>query len=101
MQQKAVFELKDGPVNGLLVEFSAQRYCSERLCFATCKNGRAVRAGQVTYFAPDRANVGAFAPVQTNFFIKGNIANRIVLHVVVIFLDEGGFFIALLFAEGI
>ena len=58
-----------------------------------------MRAGQWTYLAPDGADIGGLAAVETLAFVQDAAAHSLLLHVVVVAVDEGSLLFQLLFGE--
>ena len=99
VEQETLFALVEHVVEDLLVELGAEGHSGQRLCLAAGEHCRSVRAGDIVGLAPDGADLGGLAAVQTDTFVEDATAHSLALHIVVVAFYEGGLLVAGLFGK--
>ena len=88
VKQETLVFAYENVVNQFLVQFGTQRTGSQGLCLTTGEDGTSVRTGQRTCLTPDGAYLIGLTAVETDTFVQDATTHGILLHIVVVTVDE-------------
>ncbi len=101
VKKEAFATLVEHVVKNLLVEFGTEGNGGEALCLTTGEDCRSVRSGNIVDLAPDGADFGGLAAIETHTFIEDAAAHGFFFNVVVVALYKGCFFVAYVFGKSV
>ena len=88
MQHQTAMSVQHWSIQQLLIHFTTQSNCSQRLSFSASKYGRTVRCWQIIYFSIDRTNLGSRTTIQTTTAIQDHFTHLVVFCFVEVFLGQ-------------
>ena len=88
MQQEFVCTLNQSLIYDLLIATCTEGNSTQTLSLTAGENRASVRAGQVTYLAPDRTNLRGLTAIQTLTLIEHSATHSLFLYIVIVTVNE-------------
>ena len=88
VQHQTAVSVQHWSIQQLLIHFTTQSNCSQRLSFSASKHSRTVCSRQIIYFSVDRTNLGCRTTVQTTTTVQDHFTHLVVFRFVEIFLGQ-------------